>query len=313
LHQLLVQSGIALAVMTVISAVLGWVVAGRVLAPLRTITARTRQISADNLHERLALTGPRDELHELADTIDHLLTRLEDAFHLQRQFVANASHELRTPLAIMRTRLDVALTSPEGVPPQTQALDAGLRKDLDRAERLLESFLMLARAQHGTLTERTNVSLDGAVIASLATRRDRIAERQLELHTAIAPVDVAGSQTLLARMVENVIENAVRHNQPHGTISITCTVDRGQSRLIVESAGPVLSQSEVEQLARPFRRLGAERTGSQTGHGLGLAIVAAIAAAHGGSLQLHPRPQGGLRVQINLPSALRPLPSAVAA
>jgi len=146
LHQLLVESAIALAGMAVISVALGWVVAGRVLSPVRTITAKTKRISEESLHERLALTGPRDELTELADTIDELLARLEAACDAQRRFVANASHELRTPLAMMRTRLDVAVAKPEGVPPQTQALDAGLRRDLDRAEALLESFLVLARA-----------------------------------------------------------------------------------------------------------------------------------------------------------------------
>ena len=151
LHQLLIESAIALVAMAALSVALGWVVAGRVLSPLRTITARTRRISEQSLHERLELRGPRDELKQLADTIDELLERLEAAFDAQRRFVANASHELRTPLAMMRTRLDVAVAKPEGVPPQTRALDAGLRKDLDRAEGLLESFLTLARAQHGTL------------------------------------------------------------------------------------------------------------------------------------------------------------------
>ncbi len=303
LHQLLIQSGVALVLMTVVSAALGWLVAGRVLAPLRTITAATRRISQDNLHDRLALQGPRDELRELADTIDALLARLDAAFEAQRRFVANASHELRTPLAMMRTRLDVAIGKPEGVPQQTQALDAGLRKDLDRADRMLESFLLLARAQHGTLTDHSPVSLDRVVIDALATRRDRIADQQLELQTALAPVRVAGSETLLARMVENVIENAVRHNQPRGSINISCKLDGDHARLVVDSGGPVLNQHSVAQLAQPFQRLGAERTGSRNGHGLGLSIVAAVAAAHGGTLQLHARAAGGLRVEINLPSA----------
>ena len=290
--------------MAALSVALGWVVAGRVLAPLRTITARTRRISEQSLHERLALQGPRDELKELADTIDELLARLEAAFEAQRRFVANASHELRTPLAMMRTRLDIAVAKPDGVPPQTQALDAGLRNDLDRAEALLESFLVLARAQHGAVTDGTTVSLDQLVIDALATRHDQIAEQQLEVRTALDPVGVAGSETLLARMVENVIENSVRHNQPHGFINIACEKIGGAGRLVVESGGPVLDEENVAQLAQPFRRLGAERTGSQNGQGLGLSIVAAVADAHGGALELHPRPQGGLRVQITLPAAI---------
>ncbi len=312
-HQLLVESGIALGVMVVVSAVLGWLVAGRVLSPLQTITARTRRISEENLHDRLALGGPRDELKELADTIDALLARLEAAFDSQRRFVANASHELRTPLAMMRTRLDVAVAKPDGVPPQTRTLDAGLRNDLDRADRLLESFLVLARAQHGTLTDRTLVSLDRIVIDALATRRHQIAERQLELRTALTPVRVSGSETLLARMVENVIENSVRHNQPHGFINISCETTGEAARLVVESGGPVLDEDSVAQLAEPFRRLGADRTSSQKGQGLGLSIVAAVAAAHNGALELHARPQGGLRVLITVPAATPALTAPVLA
>ncbi len=303
LHQLLIESAIALAAMAALSVALGWVVAGRVLSPLRTITARTRRISEQSLHERLALPGPRDELKQLADTIDELLARLEAAFDAQRRFVANASHELRTPLAMMRTRLDVAVAKPDGVPPQTQALDAGLRRDLDRAEALLEGFLVLARAQHGRLADATIVSLDQIVTDALATHHAQIAAQQLEVRTGLAPTGVAGSETLLARMVENVIENSVRHNQPHGFIHIACETNGGAGRLVVESGGPVLDQDNVAQLAQPFRRLGAERTGSRDGYGLGLSIVGAVADAHGGTLELQSRPQGGLRVQITLPSA----------
>jgi len=309
LHQLLIESTIALVAMAALSVALGWVVAGRVLEPLRTITARTRRISEQSLHERLALPGPRDELRELADTIDGLLARLEAAFDAQRRFVANASHELRTPLAMMRTRLDVAVAKPDGVPPQTQALDAGLRKDLDRAEALLESFLALARTQHGAVTEATLVSLDQLVIDAISTRHAQIAEQQLEVRTTLAGTCVAGSETLLARMVENVIENSVRHNHRQGTVNIACENTGGTARLVVESGGPVLDQQRVARLAQPFQRLGAERTGSSNGHGLGLSIVAAVADAHGGALQLHARPQGGLRVQITLPAAT-PTPPA---
>ena len=158
LHDLVVESGIALAIMAVISALLGWLVAGRVLAPLRTITAATREISDTNLHRRLAITGPRDELRELAETIDALLGRLESAFDAQRRFVANASHELRTPLTTMRAVLDVAIAKRD-VPPQLTTVDANLRQGLDQADRLLESFLALSRAQHGELGSQVTLSL----------------------------------------------------------------------------------------------------------------------------------------------------------
>jgi hypothetical protein len=311
LHRLFVESGIALAVMALVSGVLGWVVAGRVLAPLRTITQAAGRISDTNLHERLALPGPRDELRLLADTIDRLLERLEAAFDAQRRFVANASHELRTPLAMMRTTLDVALTAPEGVAPQLRTLDADLREDLDHADRLLESFLVLARAQHGELGEQHQVAVDQLVETALAARAQELATKHLDLHTRLNPVRAAGSETLLTRMVENVIENAVRHTPARGVIGIVLELDRDHARLIVETDGALLDQRRVAELAQPFRRLGQERTYSQTGHGLGLSIVAAVAAAHGGTLLLGARPRGGLRVEITLARTTAAQPAGV--
>jgi signal transduction histidine kinase len=303
LHQLEIESGIALAIMAIASTLLGWVVAGRVLRPLRTITATTRQISETSLHRRLAMGGPRDELTQLAETIDGLLERLEVAFEAQRRFVANASHELRTPLAMMRTTLDVAVAKPDGVPAQTRELDAELRLDLDHADRLLESFLVLARAQHHELGEESLVALEQLIGAALEARGGEIAASQIAVHTDLAPVCVLGSETLLARMVQNVIENAVRYNQPCGSIRIVLARDGNSARLVVDSSGVVLDDAAVAQLAQPFRRLGRDRVGSQNGHGVGLSIVAAVAEAHGGTLDLHARPQGGLRVLLILPAA----------
>jgi signal transduction histidine kinase len=302
LHQLLVQSGIALAIMTVVSGVLGWVVAGRVLSPLRTITARTRQISKESLHDRLALQGPRDELTELADTIDELLARLEAAFDAQRRFVANASHEMRTPLTIMRTTLEVAAAKPAGAPATPRVLEAALIEDLDHAERLLESFLVLSRAEQGELGEQSLVSVQELIAAALAVQAEQLAAKEIEVRTVATDARVVGSETLLARMVENVIENAIRYNQPHGLIDIACELDGEQAWLLIDSTGPVLEEDRVAQLAQPFKRLGRDRTGSHHGHGLGLSIVAAIAAAHHGRLELHARPQGGLSVRIALPT-----------
>ncbi len=311
LHRLQLYSGLALAIMAIVSVALGWLVAGRVLSPLRTITATADRISDTNLHERLALPGPRDELRLLADTIDRLLERLEVAFDAQRRFVANASHELRTPLAMMRTTLDVALTAPEGVVPQVKALDANLREDLDHADRLLESFLVLARAQHGELGGQHQVALEQLVTAALETRAPDIATKHLDMRTALSPIRAAGSETLLTRMIENVIENAVRHNPAHGFIEIVLEHEHEQARLIVETDGPLFDERHVAELAQPFRRPGQERTYSQTGHGLGLSIVAAVASAHGGTLLLDARPLGGLRVQITLPNATAAQPAEV--
>ena len=308
LHRLQIWSGIALAIMALISGVLGWVVAGRVLAPLRTIIAATERISDMNLHERLAMPGPRDELRQLADTIDRLLERLEAAFAAQRRFVANASHELRTPLAMMRTTLDVAIAKPAGVPVQTRELCGELRLDLDSADRLLESFLTLARAENGQLDDSAQVSLESLIVDALAARAHQIAAKELRVETDLAAVAVAGSATLLARMIENVVENAVRHNQPGGSIALTLARLEGQqARVIIDSSGPMLDEHAVAQLAQPFKRLGEDRIGSQNGHGLGLSIVAAVAAAHDGSLELQARAEGGLGVQITIPSAVTPV------
>ena len=256
--------------MAALSVVLGCLVAGRVLRPLRTITARTRRISEQSLHDRLALPGPRDELRQLADTIDELLERLEAAFDAQRQFVANASHELRTPLAMMRTRLDVAIAKPNGIPPQTAALDIGLRRDLDRAEQLLETFLALARAQHGAVHRRGTVSLDRAATDALAARHDRIAEQQLEVDTRRSNRHGSlAARRCSGRMVDNY-ENAVRHNQPHGSFDIACDVEQRSSHdSSLRTAAPSSTRRIVADLVRPFQRAGGERTGSRNGQRAG--------------------------------------------
>jgi signal transduction histidine kinase len=304
-HQLLIGSAIALAIMTVASAVLGWIMAGRVLRPLRAITAATRRISADSLHERLAMPGPRDELTDLAGTIDGLLGRLEGAFAAQRRFAANASHELRTPLTTMRASVDVAVAKPGPVPEQTIALAGRLRAELDRFDELLDGLLALARAQHGVLPGRAVLSLGALASASLAARSGAITARKLAVQNTDSPGGawVAGSQPLLRRMVDNVIDNAIGHNVDGGWLSVSTGADGAVALLAVETGGEVLDQRQVDQLAQPFQRLGADRTGSHGGAGLGLSIVAAIAEAHAGTLDLRARPGGGLRVAIGLPLA----------
>ncbi len=302
-HNLLISSAIALGVMTLASAVLGWAIAGRVLRPLRAMTAATRRISEDNLHERLALPGPDDELKDLGDTIDGLLGRLEAAFAAQRRFVANASHELRTPLTTMRASLDVAIAKPGPVPAPTIALAARLRTELDRVDRLLDGFLMLARAQHEVTSRLDQVSLGDLAAAALAARSAGIAARGLTVRqvNGSSGAQVRGNAALLGRMVQNVIDNAVGHNIDGGWIRVAAGTAGPAAQLTVESGGQLLDQRHVAQLGQPFRRLGADRTGSDGGTGLGLSIVAAIAAAHGGTVDLHARAGGGLRVRIGLP------------
>ncbi|HUC56372.1 MAG TPA: ATP-binding protein [Streptosporangiaceae bacterium] len=309
-HQVVTASFIALGFMALISVFLGWLVAGRALRPVRDMTRTAQRISEDSLNERLSVDGPRDELKVLGDTIDGLLERLEAAFSAQRRFVANASHELRTPLATMRASIDVAMAKPEPAPPQTVALAARLRTELDRVDALLEAFLVLARAQHRDLPGRAILPLDYLVSAALADRTEAIAEKRLVVQDFAegSGAWVAGSLALLSRLVENVLDNAITHNEEGGWIAIYSSADEQLAELVVENGGKVLSQEQAGELAQPFRRFGADRTGSDNGSGLGLSIVAAIVSAHDGRLDLRARPGGGLTVRIELPVATTPAP-----
>ncbi|ADP83955.1 sensor histidine kinase [Pseudofrankia inefficax] len=305
-HGYLLGSLIALGVMAVVSVVVGWLAAGRALRPLRAMTAATRRISADSLHERLAMQGPKDELKDLSDTIDALLERLDGAFGAQRRFVANASHELRTPLATVRALVDVAAAKPGPVPVETITLADRVRVELDRVDELLDGLLALARGQHGALPDRAVIALDQAVSSRLAPRADQLADRGLQLHRvhSLEETWIVASQPLLSRMIDNLLDNAILHNRDGGWIRVATAVSGSTARLVVENGGDVLAQEEVAELGRPFRRLGVERTGSDTaGAGLGLSIVAAIAEAHDGSLDLRARADGGLRVTVALPRA----------
>jgi hypothetical protein len=299
---LLWASVIALGIMTVVSLGLAWWIAGRVLRPLRVMTETTRRISADNLDERLAMTGPRDELTDLAGTIDDLLERLEGSFAGQRRFVANAAHELRTPLTTMRASLDVAIAKPSPVP--ASAVADRLYGQLDQVERLLDGLLILARAQHEDLPGTAVLSLDAVAAASLTARADAIGARHLTVLQADGSGGawVAGSEELIRRLVDNVLDNAIIHNDIGGWIQVSAATDGAVVHLVVENGGDLLDPGQVRELAQPFRRLGADRIGSDGGAGLGLSIVAAIATAHRGTLELRPRPEGGLRVSVGLPA-----------
>ncbi|MGH9090111.1 MAG: sensor histidine kinase [Acidimicrobiales bacterium] len=306
LHTLLVWFGVALGVMAVVSVLLGWLMAGRVLRPLRQITATTRHISEENLHQRLALVGPSDEITDLAGTIDGLLARLEGAFHAQRAFVANASHELRTPLAMMRTSLDVAKAKAPPISEDASVLSAKVREGLDQAERLVESFLVLARAERGAIDDLTTISLPRVTADALETRAERAGAADVTLHRSLDEAEVDGSRTLLSRLAVNLIDNAIRYNEPGGWVQVATTAEGPCATLIVENSGPVLDPAEVGHLGRPFRRAGAERTGQDGGVGLGLSIVAAIAVAHHGTVDIEARPEGGLRVAVTLPRPSSP-------
>jgi signal transduction histidine kinase len=290
--------------MTLLSVGAGWVMAGRALRPLREMTAAAQAISADDLSGRLAVPGPSDEMKDLGDTIDSLLARLEAAFDAQRRFVANASHELRTPLAMMRTSVEVAAAKPGQLPPQVTELAGKVTEGLDQADRLLESFLTLARAQYGAREDQETVSLGAVAARVLGERSGEIAAKAIRAQQEDGGALVTGNATLLARMAGNLIGNAIRHNDRGGWLRIQAQADQATVRLTVENGGGTLDPGSVRELAQPFRRLAGDRTGSVHGTGLGLSIVAAIAAAHDGSLHLHARPQGGLRAVVELPRAL---------
>ena len=298
---LLIRSGIALAIMTAVSLVLGWLVAGRVLRPLRTITATTLRISAHNLHERLALAGPDDELTELGDTVDGLLARLEAAFAAQRQFVANASHELRTPLARQRTLLEVALADPDpDVGTLLATCERVLRAGLQQ-ERLIEALLTLARSERG-LEHREEVDLRAVTGEVLAAQRPTATVR---VRATLGPAVVLGDRPLTERLVANLVDNAVRHNRPGGHVDVaTATVD-GRPTLRVANSGPVVPAGEIPRLLQPFQRSTGRRRANPDGLGLGLPIAAAVATAHDAELDVRPGSAGGLVTEVTFPAADR--------
>jgi signal transduction histidine kinase len=300
LKQLLTESGMALAITTVVSVGLGWLVAGRVLRKLRTITATARSISASNLHARLALAGPDDELRELGDTFDALLTRLEAAFEAQRRFVANASHELRTPLARQRTLVEVALADPEPSVATLRDICTRVLAAGEQQERLIEALLTLARSQRG-LDRREAVDLAEITGQVLLARRPEAELRAISVTASLGPALALGDARLAERLVANLVDNALRHNAPRGTIEISTATCTDRAVVSVSNTGPMIPADDVARLFLPFQRSGADRTSVRDGLGLGLSIVAAIAEAHGARLQAHALPGGGLAVQAGFP------------
>ena len=303
LHQLLVRSGIALAIMTVVSIVLGWLVAGRVLRPLRAMTASTRQISERNLHERLALSGPHDELKDLADTIDGLLARLEAHVAEQQRFAANASHELRTPLAITQTLLEVARNHPSR---HNGELIDRLHAVNTRAIDLTEALLLLSRADQRSFT-REEVDLSLVAEEATETLFPFAEERGVAIETSVEVTPTIGSRALLLQLSTNLVHNAIVHNLPdQGTVWVSTSARPDGVELTVENTGETLTPQMVSTLAEPFLR-GDERVHlDRAGVGLGLAIVESITQAHDGTLALTPRSAGGLRVTVRIPAVPPP-------
>jgi signal transduction histidine kinase len=303
LHHLLIDSGIALAIMVVISIALGWLVAGRVLRPLRTIIAATRQISEDNLHQRLALEGPIDELKDLGDTIDGLLSRLDAAFDAQRRFAANASHELRTPLTVGRTLIEMVLSDPDATVESFRAVCQDVLEAGKQQEQLIEALLTLARSQRG-LDRRQLLDL-AVIVSDVAHARQPVATAQeVRLDVSVRSAALSGDPHLVERLVSNLVDNALHYNHPDGNVNVAVDTDAGQATLKVTNTGPLVAPDQLSRLLQPFQRDATDRSGQRDGRGLGLSIVQAVATAHGADLTLQAGPSGGLDVEICFPAPL---------
>jgi signal transduction histidine kinase len=299
LSDLLVFSLVGLAVMTIASGGLGWFMSGRVLRPVRVITETARRASEQHLGERLALTGARDELKELADTFDGMLERLDAAFTTQRRFVANASHELRTPLTVMRTAIDVTLAKPSPTARQLTDMAVRVRRSIDRAESMVEALLTLAVSDQGKLsTEFTDLATwaEDAIDAA-APEIERL---DLHVDTTLDPAETTGDPQLLDRMIQNLVDNAVRYNEPGGWITLRTGTSDGAVYLQIANSGPFIPDDAVPSLFEPFRRMEA-RTGVRDGVGLGLSITRSVVTAHRATVTARSQPAGGLDISVVIP------------
>jgi signal transduction histidine kinase len=306
-HQLLVGSAVALAILIPIALAAGWFVAGRFLRPLRAITATAKAISAGNLHQRLDLGEPVDELTELGYIVDDLFARLEASFDAQRHFVANASHELRTPLAGLRTLLEVALADPDA---DADALRSACQEALalgGHQERLVQALLALATSERG-LTRRDTLDLAQVATGVLASRRDQATQRGIDLTEHLAPAVTAGDPRLIESLIANLIDNAIRHNHPDGYVEITTRTSGTQATLTVTNSGPVIPNNQIQRLFQPFQRLAPDRHSRRDGYGLGLAIVNAVAQSHHATLTTNARPEGGLAITVRFAHPSHPNP-----
>ncbi|MFE7311847.1 sensor histidine kinase [Streptomyces sp. NPDC057555] len=300
LGQFFNRSLLALLGLAIVAFAFGYAMAGRVLSPLGRITRTAQRVAGSDLHRRIELGGPDDELKELADTFDEMLDRLDRAFESQRRFVSNASHELRTPLAINRTLLEVQLADP-AASPEVQQLGRTLLATNERSEQLVEGLLLLARSENKIVDKRP---VDLAEVASQAVdqTREEAQAKGVELRGVRQQVFVQGNGVLLERIALNLVQNAVRYNVPEGGwVEVATEPQPGCAVLVVSNTGPVVPAYEVENLFEPFRRLRTERTGSDKGVGLGLSIVRSVVRAHDGTITAVPREGGGLDMRVVLP------------
>ena len=303
LSHLLQYSLITVAVVITLAAILGWIASGRALRPVHQITTAARAASEHNLSARVAPTGPRDELRELAETFNEMLGRLQAAFEGQQRFIANASHELRTPLTVMRTTVDVVLSNPDSTPGDLRAMAADIRAAVDHAERLIGALLLLARNERGlNVREETDLATAAEEVLDTAGLGGR------RVHATLEPAIIYGDPVLAERLIANLVDNAVRYNHAGGDVWVSSRTTAGSSQLTVANTGPVISPADAGRIFQPFQRL-SDRT-SHDGFGLGLAIVASIAAIHGGTATARPRDGGGLSVTVTIPSADTPVQGA---
>jgi signal transduction histidine kinase len=300
LGALVTRGLLALLGVGIIAVILGYVVADRALRPIKQMTATARKLSETSLaHERIDLTGPDDELKELADTFDAMLIRLNAAFDAQRRFVDNASHELRTPLAINRTVLEVALADPEASE-DLKVLGRTLLGTTARNERLIEGLLLLARSDR-ELSVRKPVDIQEVARTAIDQLAPFAEEEQIAVEYDLHPAPTTGDPVLLERCVSNLIENGIKHNAgPSGKVWVRTGIVGGGAVVQIANTGPHVPGYEVDSLFEPFRRLNADRIQSAKGAGLGLSIVRGIVRAHGGSVSAVPRDGGGLVMTVRL-------------
>ena len=299
-HQQLVLSFLALIVLGAASALAGWLLAGRTLRPLREITARTREISATNLHERLAIDGPYEELNELGATLDDLLTRLETSFASQRHFVSNASHELRTPLTAERALLQVALADAHPSVESLQAVCEELVELSGQQERLIDDLLTLAKSEAG-IEHPERFDLSSVARTAVRDRLEEASARGVELEAVCVPGPVFGDRPLVSILVANLIDNAVKYNVPGGNATVRTSHSGRGTTVAVSNSGQVVADEDVVRLCEPFMRSGNHRGSNNVGHGLGLAIVQSVARAHDAELRIRARSQGGLAIDVTFP------------
>lgn len=289
------------AALIVVAALVAWLLAGRILRPIRTITATARRITSEDLHERLALPGPHDELGELGelgDTFDSMLARLETSFQDEQLFAANAAHQLRTPLAVLCAELELLATSPDPDVAEVRDSASRMRRTVVNAQQLLDKLLILTRCSIPP-EDRQFARLDQLVLERLSRSSEQVTDKALTVEQDLAPVTVLGDRALLAEMIDNLVDNAFRYNIPRGHVGVQTRALPKSAVLEVTNTGPPIPRAEVLGLLEPFRRANQQRVGS--GHGLGLSVVQAIAKAHDGNVDLEAPGDGGLHVRVILP------------